>query len=146
MVLKMAKCLLGSRAVCLGATVLLFQPTVVVSQQALGATDAEIDITLQSIARDISATLPSGNSNGAIVAVSALPGKRFVYKTEVSMPARQWTPELRARSRETAVNDYCTNPDLEPFKQLGITVIWQLSDRQGNAITTNTASPNDCQR
>lgn len=142
----MAKCLLWARVVYLGATVVLFQPTVVLSQQALGATDAQIDITLQQIARDISATLPSGNSDGAIVAVSALPGKRFVYKTEVSMPARQWTPELRARSRETAVNDYCTNPDLEPFNELGITVIWQLSDREGNDITTNTASPKDCRQ
>ena len=144
MALKMTKCLFWSRAVCLGAAMVLFQPTLALSQQALEATDAEIDITLQKIARDINATLTPGNSDGAIVAVSALPGKRFVYKTQVAMPARRWSSELRARSRETAVNDYCTNPDLAPFRELGITVIWQLSDRQGNAITTNTASPKEC--
>ena len=98
MALKTKKSLLWSRAVCLGATVVLFQPTLALSQQAWEATDAEIDITLQRIARDINATLPPGNSDGAIVAVSTLPGKRFVYKTEVAMPARQWTTTASLRS------------------------------------------------
>lgn len=126
--------------------VVFFGATVVLSGNAVAITDAEVDVLLQGIARDINSKLPSGSYQALVVAVVALPGKRFTYRTISGTSARQWSSEMRAHSRRIAVNDYCTNPSLDAYKELGVIVSWQLSDQDGNHITTNTVSPKDCRR
>lgn len=123
-----------------------FGANVVLSQQAFALTDAEVDVLLQGIARDMNTKLPSGNNQALIVAVVALPGKRFTYRTISGTPVRQWSSEMRAHSRRIAVNDYCTNPTLDAYKEFGVIVSWQLSDREGNHILTNVVSPKECRR
>ena len=133
----MTNCRLWLRLVFLAAIAVL-------SGKAFAITDAEVDVLLQGIARDMNAKLPSGSNQALVVAVVALPGKRFTYRTISGTSAQQWSSEMRAHSRWIAVNDYCTNPSLDAYKELGVIVSWQLSDRDGNHITTNTVSPKEC--
>lgn len=115
-------------------------------QHVFALTDAEIDSELQGVARDTNAKLPMGNSQSVVISVVALPGKRFAYKTLVGTPARQWSTEMRAHSLRIAVNNYCSSPQMAAFKEFGVTVSWDLADREGNHITTNTVSPKQCRR
>lgn len=124
--------LLGSAAAC--------------GPPAFAVTSAEVDVLLQKLARDMNTRLPSGVDDARIVMVLAEPGRRFTYRTISGKPANVWSSEMKAHSRRIAVNDYCTNPSMEAFKDFDVTVTWQLSDKEGRHISTNIVSPKDCRR
>ena len=108
--------------------------------------DREVEKELAEIARAISAKLPSGSPASMVVSVTAGPGRRFTYRSVQAVPAREWTPEMRAHSLRIAVNDYCTNPVFQPLRDNGVVVSWQSSDREGVHVTTNSVAPGDCKK
>ena len=113
-----------------------------VSASAL--TDVEVERELTAVARHLSSNLPMGNNASMLISVSAGPGRRFRYFSVQSIPARQWSAEMRSHSRRIAVNDYCTNPEMKPFRANTVTVSWQISDMDGVYVLTNTVSPSEC--
>ena len=108
------------------------------------ATDAQVEAELRGLAREISATLPSGSQQSMVVAVNAGPGRRFTYVSVQSVPAREWTASMKEHSSRIARNDYCTNPSLKAFRHYSVTVTWQISDLEGRHIASNVVSPTDC--
>lgn len=107
--------------------------------------DTEVEALLQTTAQSIRSKLPQRiNNSTTIVTVVAGPGRRFLYRIISDYSSSEWTPQTRTQSRRIAVNDYCTNPELEAYRSFGVTVSWQFSDVEGRHILTNTVSPSDC--
>ena len=106
--------------------------------------DAEVDRVLKQMERDASKQLPLGNRFHMVIAVKAGPGRLFTYRSVQTVPALEWTSEMKNHSKRIAVNDYCTNPDLSEFKKQRVTVSWVTSDLEGIHVTTNTVFPALC--
>ena len=113
---------------------------------AMAASDAEIEKALQELSRTTNAQLPTGNDASMTIGVAAGPGKRFTYFSVSGVPSSEWTSAMRAHSYQIAVNSYCTDPGMLPFRDYGVTVAWSSSDKMGRHIYTNAVSPRDCQQ
>ena len=112
-----------------------------------GATDdAEIERALQNMSRTLNAQLPSGGDDFMVISVTAGPGKRFTYFGVSSTPAELWNVSLRSESFAIAVDTYCTIPGMAAFRDHGVTVAWNVSDKTGRHVYTNTVSPKECRR
>jgi len=106
-----------------------------------GATDeAEIDHALQNLSRTLNAQLPSGNDEFMVISVAAGPGKRFTYFGVSSTPTELWNASMRSESFAVAVNTYCTVPGMAAFRDYGVSVAWNVSDKSGRHLYTNTVS------
>jgi hypothetical protein len=111
---------------------------------AIAATDAEVATFLKTLERQLSLTLPSGSPQSMNVSVFAGPGRRITFVSVIDTPANLWTQEMKNHSRQIAVNDYCTNPEMRTFRDHKITAVWQTSDQQGRHVKTNTVASTDC--
>jgi hypothetical protein len=119
---------------------------IIIFNPAYALSDAEVERDLKTMEREGSKRLPMGNEHSMVISVSAGPGRKFKYHSLVSIPASQWTAEMKAHSKRIAVNDYCTNPVISAFREMGVTVIWSFSDTEGRYVTANTVSPSACQK
>lgn len=115
-----------------------------VSTSLLALSDAEVERELQAISREMSKKLPLGNSSSMLISVTAGPGRRITYSNISSIPAREWSSEMKANSRRIAVNNYCSDPGMAAFREFGVTGVWTHSDKDGRHITTNTVAPSAC--
>lgn len=115
----------------------------IVVNSAQAARDA-VEVQLQRLAEQMSASLPSGNAQSMVISVQAGPGRRFTYNSVQAIPTNEWTGEMKAHSARIARNDYCTNPNLQDFRRAGVTVVWNAADMQGRYVYGNTVSPADC--
>ena len=107
-------------------------------------TDAEVESALADIVRTTNKTLPSGPEDGRVISVNAGPGRRFNIYALSTRALALWTPALIAESRRIAVDTYCRNPGMQGFRQLNVTVAWQLSDPRGRYVLTNAIAPTEC--
>lgn len=114
------------------------------SMNSHAASDAQVARDLETIARMTSKNLPSGSSASTVVSVQAGPGRRFTWSSVQSVPAFQWTSEMKAHSKRIAINDFCTNPDFEYFRVNNVTAIWTYKDTEGRHVTTNSVNRSMC--
>jgi hypothetical protein len=88
--------------------------------------------------------LPYGSPSLMVISVLAGPGRLFTYRSVQTTRSTEWTASMKQHSKQIAINDYCTNPQLSEFKAQRVTVSWVISDTEGRHVTTNTVSPSMC--
>jgi len=106
--------------------------------------DLEVERMLKKMELDIASQLPLGNQLSMVISAYAGPGRLFTYSSVQTIPAREWTSGMKNHSKQIAVNDYCTNPNLSVFKKQRVTVSWVMSDLEGQHVLINTVSPALC--
>lgn len=112
--------------------------------QSQTMSDLEVERVLKKMELDIARQLPLGNQLSMVIATYAGPGRLFTYSSVQTISAREWTSEMKNHSKQIAVNDYCTSPNLSEFKKQRVTVSWMMSDLEGQHVLTNTVSPALC--
>ena len=114
------------------------------SMSTHAASDAQVERDLKTIERMTSKNLTSGSPASMVIGVHAGPGRQFTWSSVQSVPASQWTNEMKSHSKRIAINDYCTNPDFEYFRVNNVTAIWTFKDTEGRHITTNSVNKSMC--
>ena len=106
----------------------------------------DIDQTLMATASQINKGLPMMvDKETRLDNTMALPNKTIVYRyTLVNMNAADVKKdELLAAVRPQILNNYKTDPDMKSFRENGVTMQYQYSDKNGTMITGFDVSPKD---
>ncbi len=111
--------------------------------------EAAILTALSDMARQLNQSMPKdldANMRIDSVVASRVSPPKFTYNYTLNAPLRQINAvDYLGRLRAPLVQAVCTHPDMQIFRDLGVTVVYSYRANDGVLAGTIEASPADCQ-
>lgn len=115
------------------------------SQPAWTYSDAEVEQELTNEAHKMSASLPYETNSTKLVAIVAGPGRRLTYSNIIKgQLSTIHSPAWGAQRRRMLINNYCTDPSFQNFREDLVTVSWHDMNANGTNILVTDVSQKDC--
>ncbi len=110
-----------------------------------GAQDFIIDAALSKGVEAVNKQAPMMvDEETRLIGAETRPDRSFVYRyTIVSTTKATFPPDALERIRQGILDSYKTNPQVQPFHDLGVTVIYQYSDPAGESLGEVVITPGD---